>query len=90
MKFKSLFLTSAMLLSSTTANEHLYTNNTKETLTKALSEVNIEHTGNTVFYKFNLSKELLTVLDDMDFESPSETVFSRELHDLKNSPLFMK
>ena len=90
MKCKELFLTSALLLSSSVLSDHEYIKTSKESLMKSLSEKSIKETEKSVFYKFDVSEELLDELDTMDFEHKSDLVFSRNLSDLKNTPLFMK
>lgn len=90
MKFKELFLTSALLLSPSTLSDHQYVQDTKENVLKTFLEIQSKEAEKSVFYTFDISKELLKELDTIDFENRSDLVFSRNLSDLKNTPLFMR
>lgn len=94
MNLKKTLLTSAILLLSTSDSDNVATTKLNENIFNVLIDSpkeNIEESvEKPVYYKFDLSKELLETIDSMSFDESWSTVFTRYLDDLKNTPLFMK
>lgn len=90
MKFKEIVLVSGLLLCPNNSSENSIKTNIKENLTKTLSQETELKSDSPVFYKFDLSEELLNKLDSLDIYSWKKIIFNRQLEDLRNTPLFMK
>lgn len=90
MKLKELILTSILVVSSTSMDKHTYIQKSKEDMVKVLSEMPSKEAEQPVFYKFDISEDLLDALHAIDPTKSSEVIFSREIEDLKDTPLFMK
>jgi len=70
--------------------EHIIVKNTKQELVTELNQESTKEKEKPVYYKFDLSKDLLNTIDSMFFEPWIEQVVTRYFDELKDTPLFMK
>lgn len=90
MKLRELLLAGTLILTPTYSNEDLIKKYTKEDLATIFAEEKTEESESLVFYKFDLSTEVLKNLDSLDIHSWKKIIFTRQLTDLRNTPLFMR
>jgi hypothetical protein len=90
MKFKELLLLGGLVMIPQYTNEHLVKKDIQFNLLENLSQEVEKESESVVFYKFDLSQNLLDKLDSLDIYAGSSLIFSRSLEDLRDTPLFMR